>query len=64
MKTKIYHIYAGDTCLLHSVSEEDFESTWRTLNQMTDIMNNDYSKEDLSYEELEVHKEFSMNSSY
>ena len=64
MKTKIYHIYAGDSCLLHSVPEEEFEVTWKTLNQLASLMNGDYQKEDLSYEELEIHKEFTLNASY
>lgn len=64
MKTKIYHIYAGNNCLLHSVPEEDFEITWRTLNQLSSVMNVNYKTEDLSYEELEVHKEFALNASY
>jgi len=50
MKTKIYHIYEDDSCLLHSIPEEEFESIWRFLNE--------YKKGTLSYEELEIHKEF------
>ena len=62
--TKIYHIYAGDTCILHSVPEEDFEITWRTLKQLASLMNGNYEEKDLSYEELEIHKDFTLNSSY
>lgn len=64
MKTKIYHIYAGNTCLLHSVPEEEFEVTWKTLNQLSELMNGEYHKDELSYEELEVQKEFTLNASY
>ena len=64
MKTKIYHIYAGNTCILHSVSEEDFDETWRTLKQLASLMNGNYEEKDLSYEELEIHKELTLNSSY
>lgn len=50
--TKIYHIYAGNTCILHSVPEEDFEITWRTLNQLATLIDGNYTEKDLSYEEL------------
>lgn len=61
---KIYHIYAKDKCLFHSVKEEEFEATWRTLNNMVGIMKTDYNTEDLSYEELFVNKEVLLNSSH
>jgi len=61
---KIYHIYAKNKCLLHSIKEEEFEITWKTLNQLVGIMRTDYSYEDLEYEELEVQKDFILNSSY
>lgn len=61
---KIYHIYAKDKCLFHSVKEEEFETTWRTLNNMVGIMKTDYNAEDLSYEELFVNKEVVLNSSH
>jgi hypothetical protein len=61
---KVYHIYAKDRCLLHSVKEEDFQTTWSTLNNMVGLMKTDYSVEDLSYEELYVSKETILNSSH
>jgi hypothetical protein len=61
---KIYHIYAKDRCLFHSVKEEDFQTTWRTLNNMIGIMKTDYVIEDLSYEELIINKELIFNSSH
>jgi hypothetical protein len=61
---KIYHIYAKDRCLFHSVKEEDFQTTWRTLNNMVGIMKTDYVIEDLSYEELVINKESIFNSSH
>ena len=61
---KIYHIYAGDKCLFHSIKEEEFKVTWKTLNQLVGIMRTDYSVEDLSYEELTISKEICQNSSY
>ena len=61
---KIYHIYAKDRCIFHSIREEDFRTTWETLNNMVGIMKTDYSIEDLSYEELTVSKETILNSSH
>ena len=61
---KVYHIYAKDRCLFHSVKEEEFQTTWSTLNNMVGIMKTDYSIEDLSYEELLINKEAMLHSSY
>jgi len=61
---KVYHIYAKDRCLLHSIKEEDFQTTWNTLNNMVGLMKTDYSVEDLSYEELYVSKDTILNSSH
>ena len=64
MIQKVYHIYAKDKCLFHSIQEEDFKVTWKILNQLVGLMHTDYSVEDLSYEELTVNKEICLNSSY
>ena len=61
---KVYHIYAKDRCLFHSIKEEDFQATWNTLNNMVGLMKTDYNVEDLSYEELYVSKETILNSSH
>ena len=61
---KVYHIYAKDKCLFHSVKEDDFQTTWNTLNNMVGLMKTDYSIEDLTYEELVVNKETILNSSH
>jgi hypothetical protein len=61
---KIYHIYAKDKCLFHSIKEDEFETTWSTINNMVGIMKTDYTIEDLSYEELIFQKEMSLNSSH
>jgi hypothetical protein len=47
---KIYHIYAKDRCLFHSIKEEEFRFTRETLNNMVGLMKTDYKIEDLSYE--------------
>jgi len=61
---KIYHIYAKNKCIFHSVQEEDFQITWDTLNRMVGIMKTDYSINDLSFEELILNKEVVLNSSH
>jgi hypothetical protein len=61
---KIYHIYAKDRCLFHSIKEEEFDETWKTLNRMVGLMKTDYTIEDLSYIESITHKDISLNSSH
>jgi hypothetical protein len=61
---KIYHIYAKDKCLFHSVREDEFETTWNTLKNMVGLMRTDYSVNDLTYEELTINKEVVLNSSH
>ena len=61
---KVYHIYAKDRCLFHSIKEEDFEVTWNTLKNMVGIMKTDYEIDDLSYEELMVNRNVSLEGSY
>ena len=61
---KIYHIYAKDRCLFHSIKEEEFQTTWKTLKNMVGIMHTDYEIDDLSYEELMVNRKVSLDGSY
>jgi len=61
---KVYHIYAKDRCLFHSIKEEDFEVTWNTLKNMVGIMRTDYEIDDLSFEELMVSRNVSLEGSY
>jgi hypothetical protein len=61
---KVYHIYAKDKCLFHSIKEEDFHATWDTLNNMVGLMKTDYNIDDLTYEELYVNKDTILNSSH
>ena len=49
---KVYHIYAKDRCLFHSLKENEFKHTWEQLNNMVGLMKTDYMIEDLSYEEV------------
>jgi hypothetical protein len=64
MNSKIYHIYAKDRCLFHSIKEEEFKTTWNTLKNMVGLMKTDYTVDDLSYEELTVNKEIIHSSSH
>ena len=61
---RVYHIYAKNRCLFHSVKEEEFITTWNTLNNMVGLMKTDVSVEDLTYEVLIVSKETILNSSH
>jgi len=61
---KVYHIYAKDKCIFHSIKEEEFSTTWNALNNMVGIMKTDYTIEDLSYEELIINKDVVLNSSH
>jgi hypothetical protein len=61
---KIYHIYAKNKCIVHSIKEEEFNLTWKTIKNLVSILDSDYSESDLSYEELILNKEILLNSSY
>jgi hypothetical protein len=61
---KIYHIYAKNRCVYHSLSEEKFTETWEMLHRMIDVLDVDISKKDLQYEVVYVNKLISLNSSY
>ncbi len=61
---KIYHIYAKDKCIYHSLSEEKFSETWEMLHRMVDLLGKGIEKDDLQYESLFVNKEVVLNSSH
>lgn len=61
---KVYHIYAKDKCIMHSVREEEFPTVWNTLNNLIGIMKTEYAQDDLSYEELYISKKNALESSY
>lgn len=50
--TKTYQIYAKDKCLFDSISEDEFRTTWKTLNNMVGLMKTEYTIDDLSYQEI------------
>jgi len=61
---KVYHIYAKDRCIYHSLSEEKFSETWEMLHRMIEFIDMNIQKEDLQYEELVMNKEVVLNSSH
>jgi hypothetical protein len=62
--SKIYHIYAKDRCLFHSIKEEEFSATWNTLKNMVVLIKTYYEVEDLYYEELVLPKRNTESPSY
>jgi hypothetical protein len=61
---KIYHIYAKDKCLFHSLKEDEFKKTWNTLQNLVDVLDTRYAGDDLTYEELVVNRKVVGESSY
>lgn len=61
---RIYHIYAKDRCIYHSLSEEKFSETWKMLHNMVELLGKNIKKNDLQYESLIVNKEVILNSSH
>jgi len=61
---KIFHIYAKDKCIAHSIEEQDFKSAWETAKSIVGLMKTEYDVEDLSYVEVVQNKTASLESSY
>jgi len=61
---KVYHIYAKDKCLFHSLKEDEFNITWGTLSKLVGLMKTEYTETDLSFIELTTNKETTINSSH
>lgn len=64
MVEKVYHIYAKNQCIYHSLSEEKFSEVWDMLHKMVDLLGMNISIDDLSYEQLYLNKEAISNSSH
>lgn len=60
---KVYHIYAKDKCIYHSLKEDEFQQVWNTINRLVEIYTEVDSK-DLQYEELTLNKQIAIESSY
>ncbi len=55
MNDKVYHIYAKQKCLYHSLTYEEFERTWNMIHNFLSVIDAEtvsVKKEDLSYVEL------------
>jgi hypothetical protein len=60
---KVYHIYAKEKCIYHSLDESEFKQVWETLNRLVEIYT-EVSNDDLQYEELQVNKSVIAEASY
>jgi hypothetical protein len=60
---KIYHIYAKDRCIYHSLNEDEFRQVWETLNKLVEIYT-EVDNDDLQYEELQLNKSAIAEASY
>jgi len=60
---KLYHIYAKQQCIYHSLSEKEFKEIWDTINKFVSLTAV-IDKDDLSYEEVTVEKDLIQNASY
>ena len=63
MREKIYHIYAKEECIYHSLSRAEFDFTWDALSKLVEVFS-DYQREDLTFEEVVISKQEFMESSY
>ena len=61
---KVYHIYAKGECIYHSLSEEKFSEVWDMLHKMIELLDSNFSKNDLEYEEVIINKLITQNASY
>jgi hypothetical protein len=62
-ENKVYHIYAKDKCIYHSLTEEEFKVNWEALNNLVGIYT-EYQQQDLSFEELVINKQVCLESSH
>jgi hypothetical protein len=51
---KIYHVYIKNKCIYNCLSPAQFKAIWENLNNMVGIVHTDYTKDDLSFEELSI----------
>jgi hypothetical protein len=49
---KKYDIYIKEKILYQSVNEQEFDVTWNTLHHMINLLDTNYTIEDLRYEEI------------
>jgi hypothetical protein len=63
MIEKVYHIYANDTCIYHSLSYSEFNCTWEALNNLVEVFT-EYQREDLTFEEVVNNRQELSEASY
>ena len=63
MIEKVYHIYAKNTCIYHSLSISEFNSTWKSLNNLVEVFT-EYQREDLTFEEVVNNRQELAEASY
>lgn len=59
-----YHIYLRDKCVYATLPPEIFEEKWRDLKAMIELMDTEFSEDDLTYEEVEVIQHECEDASY
>lgn len=60
---KLYHIYAKNNCIYHCLTREEFEKVWDMIDKFLSVTAT-LHKDHISYEEVTVKKDISINSSY
>ena len=63
MVENVYHIYAKDRCIYHSLKEEEFKVVWESLNNLVEIYT-EVRKNDLQYEKVVRNSQITHESSY
>mgnify|MGYP000240481761 CR=1 FL=1 len=52
MIEKRYNIYAKEKCIYQSLSEDEFNQTWKMIQNFLSIIESDFKREDLSFKEI------------
>jgi len=63
MTENVYHIYAKDRCIYHSLKKEEFEIVWESLNNLVEIYT-EVSRSDLQYEVVTRNPQLIQEGSY
>ena len=63
MNEKVYHIYAKNRCIYHSLREDEFNIVWEALNNFVEIFT-DYQREDLAFEKVVKDAKVILDGSY
>jgi len=63
MTENVYHIYAKDRCIYHSLKKEEFEIVWESLNNLVEIYT-EVGRSDLQYEVVTKNPQLIQEGSY